>query len=83
MAALELSLAACPAYDVLDTLYQRNDPGYRAMAAMKQGKSAALEQEIDAIERNLSLKLNRTQLVVLSACNTAVPGGSGEGFSRA
>ena len=29
----------------------------------------------------MSLKLKRTEWVILSACNTAAPGGSGEGFS--
>jgi CHAT domain-containing protein len=34
-----------------------------------------------ALDDVMSLKLKRTELVILSACNTAAPGGSGEGFS--
>jgi CHAT domain-containing protein len=34
-----------------------------------------------ALDDVMTLKLKQTEWVVLSACNTAAPGGSGEGFS--
>jgi CHAT domain-containing protein len=53
-----------------------------ALVLTPPGRPTEADDGLLSLKDVLGLKLRQTQWVVLSACNTAAPGGSGEGFSR-
>jgi CHAT domain-containing protein len=52
-----------------------------ALVLTPPGQPTENDDGLLGLDDVMSLKLERTEWVILSACNTAAPGGSGEGFS--